>query len=327
MRCGVAVRKEGIDPLKELFCHGRLQRGFDGRALLKRPGALALLVGVLLLAGCGQKMAAAESASSPVPATSPTATSPMVGKGEWAAVAAASYNTLALKQNGTLWAWGLNDYGQLGQGYEDFTAHAAPRQVGHAHDWMAISGGYADSFALKRDGTLWAWGNNSDFGGNLGLGRSRVTPPAPGFVTSIDRWTPTRVGHAHDWAGVFAGYEHGLGTRKDGTLWGWGPNWYGALGVGTTDFGWSLVEVGHGADWATVCGWRRLLAGAQEVRHSVGFRLEHLRQPRPRRHRRQTRPDPGRRCPRLGGRLGRRRLRHGPQEGRHPVGLGQQRLR
>ena len=149
---------------------------------MKRPGALVLLAGVLLLAGCAQKIAAAESAKSVAPATSPAlATSPAGGRGEWAAVAAASYNTLALKQNGTLWAWGLNDYGQLGQGYEDFTAHAAPRQVGHAHDWMAISGGYADSFALKKDGTLWAWGNNTDSGGNLGLGRSRVMPPGPGL--------------------------------------------------------------------------------------------------------------------------------------------------
>ena len=169
-------------------------------------------------------------------------------------MAVGSYNTLALKQNGTLWAWGLNDYGQLGQGNLDFTAHAAPRKVGHAHDWVAVSGGYADAFALKKDGTLWAWGNNSDFGGNLGLGRSRITPPGPGFVTSVDRWTPTRVGDANDWAAIFAGYEHSLATRKDGALWGWGPNWYGALGVGTTDWGWTPLKVGSGTDWATAAG-------------------------------------------------------------------------
>jgi alpha-tubulin suppressor-like RCC1 family protein len=222
---------------------------------MKRRGTLVLLAGVLLLAGCGQKMGAGASAMSAAPAMSlAPATSPAVGRGEWAAVAAASYNTLALKQNGSLWAWGLNDYGQLGQGDEDVAAHAAPRQVGHGHDWVAVSAGYADSFALKSDGTLWAWGNNSDFGGNLGLGRSNVEPPAAGWVTSMERWTPTRVGHSHDWTAVFAGYEHGLGTRKDGTIWGWGPNWYGALGDGTTDFGWSLVKVGRGADWAAASG-------------------------------------------------------------------------
>ena len=222
---------------------------------MKRLGALVLLAGVLLLAGCAQKMAAAEPATSAAPATSlAPATSPAIGTGEWAAVAAASYNTLALKQDGTLWAWGLNDYGQLGQGNLDFTAHATPRQVGQAHDWVAVSGGYADSFALKKDGTLWAWGNNSDWGGNLGLGRGRVQAPAPGFVTSVDRWTPARVGHAHDWTAVFPGYEHGLAMRKGGTLWSWGLNWYGALGVGNTDWGWSPAEVGDDTDWASAAG-------------------------------------------------------------------------
>jgi alpha-tubulin suppressor-like RCC1 family protein len=216
------------------------------------PGALVLLAGVLLLAGCAKEIGAATPAP---PATNPTpAASPAVGKGEWAAAAASSYDTLALKQDGTLWAWGLNDYGQLGQGNEDFIAHADPRQVGHAHDWVAVSGGYADSFALKKDGTLWAWGNNSDFGGNLGVGRSHVEPPGPGFVTSMDRWAPTHVGRARDWVAVCAGYEHGLAIRKSGSLWGWGPNWYGALGVGNTDWGWSVLQVGRDTDWAAVAG-------------------------------------------------------------------------
>ncbi len=170
-------------------------------------------------------------------------------------MAAASYNTLALKQNGTLWAWGLNDYGQLGQGTLDVTAHATQTQVGHAHDWVAVSCGGADTFALKKDGTLWAWGNNSDWGGNLGLGRSRLPPLGPGYEnTNLDRWSPTPVGHVHDWAAVFGGYEHGLAIRKDGTLWSWGPNWYGALGVGNTNFGLSPAEVGHDTDWAAAAG-------------------------------------------------------------------------
>ena len=235
---------------------------------MKYLAAFVLVVGALLLTGCAQQARNAPSdgtlgvvaetgtvapTATPV-SSSPPVTGPVPRKGEWAAVAAASYNTLALKRDGTLWAWGLNDYGQLGQGNLDFTAHAEPRKIGQAHDWVAVSGGYGDSFALKKDGTLWAWGNNSDFGGNLGLGRLRITPPAPGFVTSRDFWAPTQVGHAHDWAAVFAGYEHGLATRTNGSLWGWGPNWYGALGVGDTDWRWTPAEVGPGADWAAAAG-------------------------------------------------------------------------
>ena len=123
------------------------------RASVKRPGALVLLAGLLLLAGCAQRW--------PRTSRRRARRSPKASGRPWPP---GSYNTLALKQDGTLWAWGLNDYGQLGRGTEDSTAHATPRKVGHANDWVAVAGGYADFFALKKDGTLWAWGNNSDWG-------------------------------------------------------------------------------------------------------------------------------------------------------------------
>ena len=74
-------------------------------------------------------------------------------------------------------------------------------------------------------------------------------------------------------------------------------------------------------------GRRRLLPGRQGRRQPVGHRLQHVRQPRPRRHRRQASADSGRQHQRLGGRLGRARLRPGPQEGRQPLGLGREQLR
>ena len=159
---------------------------------MKRLAALVVLVGMLLLGGCGQSGTPVPVVTKTIvvtvlptespPSSSAPSTDPAVGKGEWAAVACGSYHTLALKQNGTLWAWGLNDYGQLGQGTIDGSAHATPTQVGHAHDWATVSCGYGDSFAVKRDGTLWAWGNNYDFSGNLGLGdreeRCLLTDPS-----------------------------------------------------------------------------------------------------------------------------------------------------
>ena len=215
---------------------------------MKRPTLCVLLVGMLLLllAGCGQHTVAASVTSrpaetSPAPAVSPALTTSLaVVKGTWAAAASGSYNTLALQQNGTLWDWGLNDYGQLGQGSVNFTGCPTPVQVGHLHDWVAVSCGDGDTFALRKDGTLWAWGNNEDWGYNLGLG------------AGPDRWLPTRSGHAHDWAAVFAGYEHGLAIKKDGSLWAWGPNWEGGLGLGNTNTAVFPTEVGSETDWAAV---------------------------------------------------------------------------
>ena len=100
---------------------------------MKRLGALVAVVGMLLLVGCAQKTGGAPRDGTPVvvvtktvtvtvepaatPMSSPSSVASLAsGEGEWVAVAAASYNTLALKRDGTLWTWGLNDYGQLGQG-------------------------------------------------------------------------------------------------------------------------------------------------------------------------------------------------------------------
>ena len=77
---------------------------------------------------------------------------------DWAQISAGAYHTVALKTDGTLWAWGYNSYGGLGDGT---TAHkSSPVQIGTATDWAQISAGDYHTVALKTDGTLWAWGYN-----------------------------------------------------------------------------------------------------------------------------------------------------------------------
>jgi alpha-tubulin suppressor-like RCC1 family protein len=86
----------------------------------------------------------------------------------WARISAGGLHTLAVKSNGTLWAWGANAMGQLGNGDATLQLMAAPQQIGTATSWLAISAGLAHSLGLQADGTLWSWGSNLD--GQLGNG-------------------------------------------------------------------------------------------------------------------------------------------------------------
>jgi alpha-tubulin suppressor-like RCC1 family protein len=142
------------------------------------------------------------------------------------------YHSLALKRDGTLWAWGYNSSGQLGLG--NTTNRSTPTQVGTSTDWIAIAAGGYHSLALKRDGTLWVWGRN-DFG-QLGLG------------DTTNRSTPTQVGTSTDWIAIAAGGYHSLALKRDGTLWAWGRNDFGQLGFPFTrphlvnqDTDWSIA--------------------------------------------------------------------------------------
>ncbi len=124
----------------------------------------------------------------------------------WRAVSAGEGYTLAIAADGTLWSWGKNTYGQLGDG--TLLEHLLPQQVGGDNDWIDISAGQAHALARKSDGTLWAWGRNHV--GQLGDG------------TRTDRLQPVQIGDQTDWIGIAAGDAHSLGLKGDGAVWGWG---------------------------------------------------------------------------------------------------------
>jgi alpha-tubulin suppressor-like RCC1 family protein len=112
--------------------------------------------------------------------------------------------------------------------------------------WVAVSAGVGATFALKGDGTLWAWGSNE--AGELGLGDSYDGD-------SYD--TPTQVGSASDWTAVCAGYGDAFALRSDGTLWSWGWNEDGQLGLGDTtssDAYDTPTQVGSDSDWTALLG-------------------------------------------------------------------------
>jgi hypothetical protein len=163
--------------------------------------------------------------------------------------AAGDRHSLAVKRDGTLWAWGSNDMGQLGVGTTG--NHESPVQVGKEADWSSVAAGNTESFAIKQDGSLWAWGYN---------------------VTADDRiandLTPRQVGTDKDWASVAAGSLLRLAVKRNGTLWAWGQNCSGQLGDGTTTDRRAPVRVGTTTDWSSVSAgqnsrssWARLRSG------------------------------------------------------------------
>jgi uncharacterized repeat protein (TIGR02543 family) len=127
------------------------------------------------------------------------------------------YHGMALSENGSVWTWGRNVNGELGNGttiQQNF-----PVQVTGLSDVTAIATGGYYSLALKSDGTIWAWGVNES--GELGDG------------TTTDRYMPVQVAGLTDVIAIAAGGSHSLAVKQDGTVWAWGKNTYGMLGDGT----------------------------------------------------------------------------------------------
>ena len=140
---------------------------------------------------------------------------------DWAYVSSSGYDhVLAVKSDGKLWAWGKNDYGQLGIG--NVTHKSSPVQVGSLEDWSSVSAGTRFTLAIKTDGSLWSWGGQSQ--GELGTGINFTTPQS----------SPVQIGTDTDWDSVSCGSEHAAALKTDGTLWTWGKNSFGQLCHGNT---------------------------------------------------------------------------------------------
>ena len=133
-------------------------------------------------------------------------------------VAAGGFHTVALKSDGTVWAWGDNNSGQLGDGTA-IPVRLTPARVSSLSGITSIAAGKNHSLAVRADGTVWAWGSNSD--GQVG------------GATQGDRNLPTRVIGLANVIAVSAGDDYSLALTIDGTVWAWGSNAHGQLGNGT----------------------------------------------------------------------------------------------
>jgi hypothetical protein len=137
------------------------------------------------------------------------------------AIAAGQNHSLALKSNGEVWAWGANNVGQLGGATTNAISSTTPVQIPGLSEIIAIATHSDHSLALKKDGTVWAWGPNDD--GELGDG------------TTITPGTPVKVKDLVGVTAIATGLGHSLAVKADGTVWAWGRNESGELGFGTTD--------------------------------------------------------------------------------------------
>ena len=131
---------------------------------------------------------------------------------------------------GTLWVWGYNGQGQLGDG--TITERSSPVQI-PGTSWNDITGGSQHSLARKTDGTLWSWGYNVY--GQLGDG------------TRTYRSSPVQI-PGTSWNNVAGGSSHSLARKTDGTLWAWGVNEFGQLGDGTKTYRSSPIQI-PGTSW------------------------------------------------------------------------------
>lgn len=132
---------------------------------------------------------------------------------------AGSKHTLAVTSDGSLWTWGKNQQGQLGNGTAGANSNV-PIRVDSLTDFIAVAGGGNHSLALEQGGTVWTWGYNAD--GQLGDG-TNTNSAVPLPLTSLSGI-----------AAIASKAGHSLALKADGTVWVWGYNLNGQLGIGTT---------------------------------------------------------------------------------------------
>ena len=156
------------------------------------------------------------------------------------------FHSIALRSDGTVWAWGDGMQGQLGVPGRMGVA-GTPLQINSLRNCIAVAAACNHSMALQGDGSAWAWGENSS--GQLGDG------------TTANHTAPAKVGDLSNVIAIAAGGRHNAALTSDGSVWTWGENSSGQLGDGTTENRTAPVKVsGLGNVKAIACGYAHTIA-------------------------------------------------------------------
>ena len=214
----------------------------------------------------------------------------------WKQISASTSFVVGLKTDGTIWAWGQNDTNQMGNN-TCCANRLIPGQVGTANDWKTIGvSGSSSAFAIKNNGTLWAWGGN--FAQMLGDNTVSSLAVPTQFDPSVD-WNTLSAGYDHvlilknngtlwawggdvqgqtannnvlgpgyvirqigtsTWKAIAAGLRFSIGIKTDGTLWGWGQNNIGQLGLGDTANRYLPVQIGTANNWSAISAGQEFVA-------------------------------------------------------------------
>ncbi|MCM0080728.1 hypothetical protein L4X63_03900 [Geomonas sp. Red32] len=214
--------------------------------------------------------------------------------------ASGSNHTLVLKADGSVWAVGKNNYGQLGNGTTNWWKTQEPQQVKGINEVVAVAAGGGHSVALKKDGTVWGWGYNGagqlgqGCGGNssvpvqvLGLSHIKAIAAGQSHVVALKDdgtvWSlgnnrigqlgdgskeksrvPVMASGLHDVVAIAAGGFHTMALKADGTVWSWGYSAQGALGTGR------VADSGTGVP-TLVSGLSGIKSIAAGLHHSVAL--------------------------------------------------------
>jgi alpha-tubulin suppressor-like RCC1 family protein len=176
----------------------------------------------------------------------------------WKEAKCGAHHTIALKSDGTIWSWGYNQNGELGDG-TNIDRLSAVQETTKSIEWRTLDAGGWFNLAIKQDNTLWAWGHNdmAQFGDGSDI------------FTHSSSTTPIKVSSVKQWSKISAGQNHVLALQYDFTLWAWGSNGEGQVGNGDTsmvhtpykiDGNWHTISAGENYSMAiksdnTLWGW------------------------------------------------------------------------
>ena len=209
----------------------------------------------------------------------------------WLQGSSALFHTAAVKTDGTLWTWGYDNYGQLGNGSAFSSGVFSPiTTAGGGTTWSQVACGYYSTLAVKSDGTLWGFGQVTGTSSPVtvlgaGTGWKKVatfyscyaaiktdgtlwtwgqnTVGQLGDGTIVSKTSPVSVIGGGTWKDIAVGQQYMAAIKTDGTLWSWGNNNSGQLGTGDTVNYSSPMSIASGGTWTSVAAGLTTSVGVQ----------------------------------------------------------------